>query len=254
MFKKHVGEVSKIQAERLEQAMVTARRWSLVEFQTLLTHPVMRMLTRLVLWGTYDCEGDIKCTFRVTEDPSFADLADKVFQPETGDFVGMVHPLQLNERDKVVWSEVFSDYKLMPPFSQLGRSVYCLNEEEEILNDITRFASVTMPAQSLVFGLEKRGWTRGPVENGLFNHHSKQFIGYELTAIVTYHEGLPVGNMEHWDDQTIERLFFVEGIQNGALCSPSDAVNRRLTDVNKVVVSEVLRDLTAIVVKGKLTV
>ena len=58
-LKKQVREVARVQAERLEQAMVTGRRWSPADFEALLVrHPLMINLVRLVLWGGDDEAGN----------------------------------------------------------------------------------------------------------------------------------------------------------------------------------------------------
>ena len=44
----------KIQAERLEQSMVTGRRWKVKDFELLLMkHPLMFNLVRLMVWGGF---------------------------------------------------------------------------------------------------------------------------------------------------------------------------------------------------------
>ena len=77
LMKKQVKEVVKLQADRLEQSMVTGRRWPVEDFQTLLVkHPLMIHLVRLLLWGGYDKTGKLTATFRVTEDQTLADAKD----------------------------------------------------------------------------------------------------------------------------------------------------------------------------------
>ena len=52
LLKKQVKEVAKLQALRLEQAMVTGRRWAAEEFESLLVkHPLMSNLVRLLTWA-----------------------------------------------------------------------------------------------------------------------------------------------------------------------------------------------------------
>src|SRR5262249_10289076 len=80
LMKKQSKEVASLQAQRLEQAMVTGRRWPVADFETLLVkHPLMTNLVRLVLWGGYDKSGKLIATFRVTEDQAYADAKDEAF-------------------------------------------------------------------------------------------------------------------------------------------------------------------------------
>jgi predicted DNA-binding WGR domain protein len=252
LLKKQVGEVAKIQSVRLEQALVTGRRWPAADFQTLLVrHPLMINLVRLLLWGVYDDKGNIKKTFRVTEDHTFAEIEDKEFKLAAGDSVGLVHPLQLKEEDKAAWGEILSDYEILPPFPQLGRPTYALEKEEANAAEITRFANIKIPPQSLVFGLEKLGWTRGPaMDAGSFNEHIKQFPGPGVTAVVTYQPGMSMGYMEGAEEQMMDRCFFLEGMQKGEWYRDSKGA-LKLQKIDKVVLSEVLGDLEAIAAKGK---
>ncbi len=52
---------------------------------------------------------------------------------------------------------MLSDYAIVAPFPQLGRPVHHLEPNERAATEITRFIHLTIPAASLVFGLEKLG-------------------------------------------------------------------------------------------------
>lgn len=252
LLKKQVAEVAKIQSVRLEQAMVTGRRWPVADFQTMLVrHPLMINLVRLLLWAVYDDKGAIKKTFRVTEDQTCADAEDKEFKPSAAELLGVVHPLQLQEKDKSAWGEIFSDYEILPPFQQLGRPIYALEKDEDKATEIKRFANIKIPPQSLLFGLEKLGWLRGPaMDAGSFNEHVKQFPGANVTAVVTYEPGMGMGYVAEAGDQAIDHCFFVDGLQKGDWYRQvKDAL--KLGSVDAVVISEVLGDLTGIAAKGK---
>src|SRR5437764_226947 len=111
LLKKQVAEVAKVQAVRLEQAMITGRRWSAHEFATLLVrHPLMTHLVRLLAWGVYDETGTVVASFRVTEDQKYADSDDETFDLPADARVGVVHPLHLPDAERATWGEVLSDY------------------------------------------------------------------------------------------------------------------------------------------------
>jgi hypothetical protein len=140
LLKKQIKEVAAIQAQRLEQAMVTGRRWPVADFESLLVrHPLMINLVRLLLWGGYDAAGKLATTFRVTEDRTYADMQDNECTLAGIDAVGIVHPLHLTAEQQSAWGEVFSDYGLIPPFRQLGRRVVRPEPEELTAAEITRF-------------------------------------------------------------------------------------------------------------------
>jgi predicted DNA-binding WGR domain protein len=251
LVKKQIAEVSKIQATRLERAMVVGRRWSRAEFETLLVgHPLMRHLVRMLVWGVYDTAGALAGTFRVTEDEAYADERDEAFVLAPDAKVGVVHALALSPDRRAAWGELLGDYEIVPPFAQLGRPVHALEPAERGAKEIVRFKSVAIPATALVFTLEKLGWERGiPQDGGVFFEHSKPFPGADVTAVVVY-DGVPVGYMEGWDDQHLERCFFVSGIYSPEMY-PEHKNAVTLAGVDDVAISEVLADLIFVASKGK---
>jgi hypothetical protein len=251
LLKKQVRQVVKVQTVRLEQAMVTGRRWTVKEFEALLVrHPLVISLVCKLLWGGYDRSGQLAALFRVNQDQTYADLKDEELSLAGIREVGIVYPLHLSDELGSAWGKLLSDREIVPPFPQLGREVYRLQDAELEAEEITRFAAVRVPAVSLVGTLERLGWARGiPEHAGVFHEHSKPFYAANVTAIVQY-EGVPVKRMVHWKDQAIERCFFIPGIYAPAIHIHHQQ-KLRLRQVDPVVVSEVLRDLSTIAAQGK---
>jgi predicted DNA-binding WGR domain protein len=252
LLKKQIREIGKVQAERLEQAMVTGRRWSVVDFELLLVkHPLMINFVRLLVWGGYDDQGNLKKTFRITEDQSYADQSDSGTDLKGIQQVGIVHPLHLKDDQKRAWGEILSDYEIVPPFEQIGRPIYTLEKGEEKEREITRFDKLTLPAAAVVYGFDKLGWTRGaPADGGGFYEHSKPFYAADITAIVQYEPGVSVGWITEAEDQHITNCLFVPGIYKPDWY-PEHKKRLTLSDVDPVVLSEVLKDLTLIATKAK---
>jgi hypothetical protein len=261
LLKRQVAEVARVQALRLEQAMVTGRRWSAAELEALLVrHPLQTHLVRLLVWGTYSVDGkQLRDTFRVTEDLTYAGPDDATFELPPGATVGIVHPLHLDEGQRTAWSELLGDYEVVPPFTQLGRPLYRLEGGEAQGTVITRFEEVEVPAQALVFTLEKLGWQRGlPEDAGVVHFHTRAYSGAGVTAVVEYEDGVPVGYMEGWEDQRLARVYFLPYVLGGSPTwgaynigqypQPKDAVP--LGGVDAVAVSEVLSDLSGIVARA----
>jgi predicted DNA-binding WGR domain protein len=250
-LKKQVREVAKVQAERLEQAMVTGRRWSPADFESLLVrHPLMINLVRLVLWGGYDEKGRLVSTFRVTEERDYADSKESSTRLDGIATVGIVHPLHLTDEQRSAWGEIFGDYEIIPPFPQLGRTVHRLEPGQENDKDLVKGRTITVPAVTLVGILERHGWNRGiPEDGGVFSEHTKPFLGANVTAVIQY-PGIPVGYMVDWEDQKLESCFFVPGTYTPEMY-PDHKKALPLGAVDPVVISEVLGTLGVLTSKGK---
>jgi len=251
LLKKEVAEVAKIQAVRLEQAMVTGRRWTPTEFETLLArHPLMTHLARLLIWGRYD-GGALTATFRLTEDSGYADSKDEPFALDDKGTIGVVHPLRLSADERSAWGEILSDYETVPPFPQLSRPLYYLEPDEAAAQELARYKDVKIAPQTLVYTLERLDWVRGtPRDGSIFDEHSKPFESAGVTAVLTYRDGVPVGYIDDWDDQTLDACVFARGITGPSgfrRYQQLDMVPPR--EVDSVVISEVLGDLTVVAAK-----
>ena len=189
-------------------------------------------------------------TFRVTEERDFADVKEATYRLDGQTRVGVVHPLHLTGDQKSAWGEIFGDYEMIPPFPQLGREVHRLEPAEENAEEIHRNQGIKVPAITLVGILDKHGWNRGvPQDAGLFYEHSKPFEGANVTAVIQY-DGIPIGGMVDWDDQEVQKCFFVPGLYTPEMY-PDHKNAIPLGQVDPVVISEVLGTLAAIASKGK---
>jgi predicted DNA-binding WGR domain protein len=253
ILKKNLREILKIQTERLEQAMVTGRRWSAEEFDMLLVkHPLMTHFSRWVIWACYDAGGKITHTFRVNDDQTLADANDDTFHLPAAAQIGLVHALQLDEGTKNAWGQVLGDYEIIQPFPQLGRPVFGLQPDEKASKIITRGKGKKVAAASMYGVFEKNGWQRDmPADAGGYSAHSKQFPAANVTAFAHYEPGMYVGGgMADMDDQEVTEVYFVPG-----MIAPdwwSGHTNQiPLPKVDPIVLSEVLRDLETILSKAK---
>jgi hypothetical protein len=250
-LKKQVREVAKIQAERLERAMVSGRRWSPGDFEALLVrHPLMFHVARLLLWGGHNERGDLISSFRVTDEHDYADVDESPYRLDGVAKVGIVHPLHLSDEQRSAWGEIFGEYEIIPPFPQLGRSVHRLEPGREKDTDLLKGRKITVPAVTLVGILERHAWNRGiPEDGGVFDQHSKPFEGAKVTAVLQY-PGIPVGDMEDWEDQELEKCFFLHGLYTAKMY-PDDKAALPMGAVDPVVLSEVLGTLGVLESKGK---
>lgn len=254
LLKKQIKEVAKIQAGRLEQAMVTGRRWKPEDFELLLVkHPLMTHLARKTLWGSYDAQGKLISTFRVTDERDFADPSENSISLKDAAQVGVVHPLNMTDDDRSAWGEVLSDYEIVPPFAQLGRPVHTLEKGEEKSDNLTRFKGLKLVAPTLVFGLEKLGWIRGTgMDGGGFDEHSKQFPAADVTAVVNYDGSVGMGWISPDEILEVTGCQFVSGMRapSGYGFDKGDKI-LKLGDVDPIVLSEVIADLNELKSKAK---
>lgn len=253
LLKKTLREILKIQTTRMEQAMVTGRRWTVEEFEMLLLrHPLMTHLARWVVWACYGSDGRPVHTFRVTEDQTLADASDDTFELPQSAGIGIVHPFHLTDAEKNAWGQVFGDYEIIQPFPQLSRPVLTLTKAETSSDTITRAAGRKIPAGSLFGVFEKGGWQRDmPADGGGYCAHSKQFPAAGLTAFAHYDPGLYVGgSMAEMDDQELTEVYFVPG-----LAEPDWWSNHKdrtpLAKVDPIALSEVLADVETLIGKAK---
>ncbi|WP_143014807.1 DUF4132 domain-containing protein [Glycomyces harbinensis] len=158
-LKRDLRTVAKEQVRRLEHAMVAERSWTVPEFQEFFTdHPLMRHLARRLVWLAES--GGEPSGFRIAEDGTFTDAADDRFDLPGDARVRLAHPLRLGDR-LAAWAEIFADYELLQPFSQLSRPILGFTEEELRTGRVTRFDGATLKSGS-VLGLAQWGWRRGP--------------------------------------------------------------------------------------------
>jgi hypothetical protein len=252
LLKKQIKEVAKIQACRLEQAMVVSRRWSPAEFEKFIVrHPLMRHLARLLLWGGYSEKAELLDCFRITEELDYANAEDVAVTISAYPSIGIVHPLHINEADLSIWGQLLSDYGIIPPFPQLGRGVFKLESSELQEKAIKRFNAVKMPAPSLVFGLEKLGWQRGEAQDaGMYYEHIKVFHAAQVTAVVEYDGSVSMGYIDAKEFLKMTTCYFLPYIYEPETYNWTvQKVGMLLKEVDPVVISETLNDLQQLVSK-----
>jgi hypothetical protein len=234
-IRRELRELVPLQSRRLEQAMVTGRRWTLEEFERVLAgHPVLRHLVRALVWGAWDGGRHPVTTFRVTDEGDLADRADHPVRLDRGVLAGVVHPIQLGTH-RAAWAGIAEDYQLVQPFPQLGRAAWAIPEADRDQRAISAFASIEVPAATLVTTLERRGWRPGsPVSGGRITEHIRKFPAEGVSAIASYEE-LDPALLHQERARSVRRVHFRTGSWGGP--------PMRLGDVPAIPASEVLRDL-----------
>ncbi|EGI6737760.1 DUF4132 domain-containing protein [Escherichia coli] len=206
LLKKDVRTVAAQQISRLEAAMCQRRRWTAEQFRLFLVeHPLVRHITQRLMWGIYDADNQLISCFRVAEDGSFSDGQDNPLTLAQGS-IGIPHVLEIPAPQAAEFAQLFSDYELLPPFSQLDRPWSQLSETEKSSSDLQRWAG-RQAASGRVAGLMNKGWQRGDVLDGggYYSFYKSVDDGYvELSVTPGFCVGLPVTEIS--DSQKIEHI------------------------------------------------
>ncbi len=237
-LKKDAKTAAKTQILRLELAMVGQRRWTGEQLRKFfLDHPLMIHLSRRLVWARYE-EEKVVSTFRVAEDGSLANVEDDEIAIDDDAVIGIVHALDLPERDGERWGEVFGDYEILQPFTQLGRETYAIAEGERKKKGLDRFRGQKVPTRSVI-GLEGRGWRRGPpMDAGVVGWMQKQLPG-GAWACLNLDPGLFTGYLDEEPEQTLEEITITQAAE-----SWDSRGEVELGALSPVIFSELVRDVT----------
>ncbi|EPA2759118.1 WGR and DUF4132 domain-containing protein [Escherichia coli] len=248
LLKKDARTVAAQQVARLESAMCLRRRWSPENFQLFLVeHPLVRHLTRRLIWGVYSAENQLQACFRVAEDNSYSTADDDLFTLQEGDIsVGIPHVLEISPTDAVAFGQLFADYELLPPFRQLERNSYALTEAERNASELTRWAGRKCPS-GRVMGLANKGWIKGePQDGGWIGWMIKPLGRWSL--IMEIDEGFAVG-MSPADlsaEQVLSKLWLWEGKAESYGWGSNSTQEAQFSVLDDITASELINDIEAL--------
>jgi|GEM_PF-4215665 len=214
-MKKQIKEVVKTQTPRLENAMVTGRRWGADNFETLIVgHPLMRHFAQRLLWAIYEGKKKEKIVgyLRVDEEGALLDANDEPLTLKATQKVGIPHPLELSKEDLETWGTVFGDYEIIPPFPQLNRPVYELEDGDTEGEVITKFAKIIVKPGAIRGHIDRDGWTKGtPEDAGIIYNFYKHYEAEGITASAQMSYGIYAGGASWDEDQSINGISFHKG-------------------------------------------
>lgn len=237
-LKKDVKTIAADQIRRFERAMVLGRRWTAAEQRTLfIDHPLLWHLTRRLVWATFDIAGSPTGSFRVAEDRTLADSSDEEFTPDDNALVGIAHPLHLKGQLEA-WSEVFADYEILQPFSQLGRDTWELADAERQSRVLQRLSGVTIET-GRILGLSHRGWERGAVMDGGVSGVIHKSVAGGHVLVMDLDPGIIAGAAMEWKEQKITGVW----ISDGPVDWGNSAGNQPFSVLDDISASELIRDL-----------
>lgn len=245
LLKKDARTVAAQQVARLESAMCLRRRWSPENFQLFLVeHPLVRHLTRRLIWGVYSAENQLQACFRVAEDNSYSTADDDLFTLPEGDIsIGIPHVLEISPTDAAAFGQLFADYELLPPFRQLDRNSYALTEAERNASELTRWAGRKCPS-GRVMGLANKGWIKGtPQDGGWIGWMIKPLGRWSL--IMEIDEGFAVGMLpaELSAEQLLSKLWLWEGKAESYGWGSNSTQEAQFSVLDDITASELINDI-----------
>lgn len=248
LLKKDARTVAAQQVARMESAMCLRRRWSPENFQLFLVeHPLVRHLTRRLIWGVYSAENQLLACFRVAEDNSYSTADDDLFTLPEGDIsIGIPHVLEISPTDAAAFGQLFTDYELLPPFRQLDRNSYALTEAERNASELTRWAGRKCPS-GRVMGLANKGWMRGePQDGGWIGWMIKPLGRWSL--IMEIDEGFAVGMSpaELSAEQLLSKLWLWEGKAESYGWGSNSTQEAQFSVLDAITASELINDIEAL--------
>jgi hypothetical protein len=247
-LRKDAKTVAVRQAERLEWAMVSGRGWTRAEFRALFQeHPLLRRISRRLVWGEFDGGGALRTAFRIAEDGTFADVADEVFVPGADDSattVRVVHPLTLGA-DLPRWAELCHDYEIVQPFPQVGRPVFALTAAERQADRLDRFCGARLSTDGFVAMHRKLGWGTTPLWKSAAHAGTGRRVRDDRMLIVAVEPGYRTGRLADTPEQRITDIWLSPADVHGPVGERADALP--LGELDPVAASEIIADLTAAV-------
>ncbi len=240
-LKKDAKTVASNQLLRLELAMCGQRRWEPEAFeQFFVSHPLLIHLVRRLIWGAFDAKDALVGTFRVGEDRSFADVKDAKFTVPPGAKIGLVHRLQMDQKEADAWGQVLGDYEIMQPFAQLSREAILPSKDETDATSLERVEGITVPTGK-VLGLDARGWRRGPPQDGGVVCWYEKPLGDGFVACLDLEPGIYTGMIAESPQQKLGKCVVAKDADSWRKESL-----KKLGELSSIQFSELVRDLESV--------
>ncbi len=209
LLKTQLQHTMKLQAQRLEYALVSQRAWDVARWQSLfLKHPILRSFAITLVWGVVGPDGaGYQHLFRPLEDGSVTDSEDTPVKLPSKGQVRIVHPVELDEAARNAWMQHLADYEITPAFPQLNRPVLRVSPEEREAVRWEKYQGYVMNGGALKSRYMKAGWERGPVgDGGLYYTIWKEYPAAGIRAIVKT-AGMGVGYEQGMDTAVLWLAF-----------------------------------------------
>jgi hypothetical protein len=247
---KEIRDIVKAQSGRLEQYLVTQRKWPAENWQRFfMGNPIMFAYAVRLIWGAFDAKQNLLFTFQCLEDQTLVDVVGDEIELAENIQIGMVHPLSLDTDQIAYWTDQLTEAGIEPIFPQLTRRVVALPTEAQNLTIDRQFEGVEYGGYGFISKMEKLGWFRGSVQDaGWIASYYKDFTDVGITAILTQQGNIGVGYYD--ENAALSELMFARAktvtFGNYMYDEPQKEADSRLIpfiDVPPIVYSEVMADL-----------
>lgn len=185
-LKKQLKTVVSNQKIRLEEAIMTGRKWKLKDWEQLFVHnPVMNGFAIGLIWEECSLKGSLTGTFRYMEDGSFNSIEEEEYELSEDSEIMLLHPLDVPEEVTEKWKEQLTDYEIEQPALQLSMPVFELNSEELENTAVNRFEGKQVYFGTIRSVMEKYGWQKTSVLDaggyeGYYYEDSSANIGIQM--------------------------------------------------------------------------
>ena len=247
LAERHAVEVDDVKAEgrelkrelvaqrlRLEGLLAESRQWSWDEWHRYyLTHPLMRVFTRHLIWQFDDAPG-----IPIADDRILDQNGEEIPMPAAS-AVRLWHPID-NPADEVArWRAVIRTHRVEQPFKQAFREVYLVAPaERETGTYSNRFAAHVVRYPQTYALMKARGWgivALGPYDND-GGRHWRDFSEHGIRVEFW---------MDHTEDEWDDMASLVDLVSTDQVrfvrIGESDPM--RVDDVPPLIFSEAMRDV-----------
>jgi hypothetical protein len=184
--KRNLKQIVKQQTSRLYAAMCSQRTWPDRDWRRfVLQHPVNGCLARRLVWLA--CDDDEAISFRPLADGSLSDVDDNEVVPPAGAGFAIAHRSLLVPDLVDAWVAHLADYEVDPLFEQLGADAYELSAKQTNASELVDLCGHMVSAFKLRARAKKRGYVRGPNEDGSwFMTYQKSFPTLDIDVVLSF--------------------------------------------------------------------
>ncbi|HVI44155.1 MAG TPA: DUF4132 domain-containing protein [Chitinophaga sp.] len=191
---KDVAEAVKLQSPRLENYLVTQRRWEARQWQQSFLHnPLLFVYANRLLWALYDQDDHLITCFRCQDDGSFVNQHQEKIELPEGAGIRILHPIFLDTATLQQWRQHFASRGIVPVFPQLERRVTVLQPEYADATQLHDFEEVALESSLLHRHMEVRGWRLSEGADGRYAYayhktDDEQQLEGVIEMSITYRE------------------------------------------------------------------